>query len=97
MLEYINAKHRKLNIDDFITFYSKGAKKNIVSMSPRTKFAGGGQIPTLNNEYQFDDRLLTAFEDYSNRPVYVAVTDILNKADAVRSVQALAGLSPSTI
>ena len=93
LLEYINAKHRKLNIDDFISFYSSGSvKKNITSMSPRTKFADGGVVPTLNNDYQFDDRLLNAFEDYSNRPVYVSVVDINNKQEDVRRVQALAGL-----
>ena len=94
LLEYINAKHRKLNIDDFISFYSSGSvKKNINSMSPRTKFADGGVVPTLNNDYQFDDRLLNAFEDYSNRPVYVSVVDINNKQADVRRVEALAGLS----
>ena len=93
LLEYINNKHRKLNIDDFIDFYSSGSiKKNIASSSPRTKYADGGVIPTLNNEYQFDDRLLTAFEDYSNRPVYVSVVDINNRQEAVRNVQVLAGL-----
>lgn len=93
LLDFINAKHRRLNIDDFIEFYSSGkAKKSIVSMSPRTKFADGGVVPTLNNEYSFDDRLLSAFEDYSNRPVVVSVVDINNKQDDVRRVQTLAGL-----
>lgn len=93
LLEYINAKHRKLDINDFISFYSSGAKKSVISMSPRTKFADGGQIPTLNNEYQFDDRLLTAFEDYSNRPVYVSVVDINKKQNDVKNIQVLAGLN----
>lgn len=93
LLEFVNSKHRKLNIDDFIDFYSSGkAKKNIISMSPRTKFADGGQIPTLDNTYSFDDRLLESFEKYSNRPVQVSVVDINNKQDDVKRVQALAGL-----
>ena len=93
LLEYINAKHRKLNIDDFISFYSSGSvKKNITSMSPRAKFADGGVIPTLNNEYQFDDRLLSAFEDYANRPYVVSVVDINSRQEAVKNVQVLAGL-----
>lgn len=94
LLEYINAKHKKLDINDFISFYSSGVKKNVISMSPRTKFADGGQIPTLNNEYQFDDRLLTAFEDYSNRPVYVSVVDINKKQNDVKNIQVLSGLIP---
>ena len=93
LLEFVNSKRRKLNIDDFIDFYSSGkAKKNIISMSPRTKFADGGQIPTLDNTYSFDDRLLESFEKYSNRPVQVSVVDINNKQDDVKRVQALAGL-----
>lgn len=94
LLEYINAKHRKLNIDDFIDFYSSGkAKKNFLASNPRQKFADGGIIPTLNNEYTFDDRLLTAFEDYSNREVVVSVVDINNRQAAVKNVQVLAGLT----
>ena len=94
LLEYINAKHRKLSIDDFIDFYGNGTvKKNINSMSPRAKFADGGVIPTLDNTYSFDDRLLSAFEDYSNRPVYVSVVDINNRQAAVKNVQVLAGIS----
>ena len=94
LLEFVNSKHRKLNIDDFIDFYSSGkAKKNIISMSPRTKFADGGQIPTLDNTYSFDDRLLEAFEKYADRPSVVSVVDINNKQDDVKRVQALAGLN----
>jgi hypothetical protein len=62
-------------------------------MSPRTKFADGGQIPTLDNTYSFDDRLLEAFEKYADRPSVVSVVDINNKQDDVKRVQALAGLN----
>ena len=94
LLEFVNSKHRKLNIDDFIDFYSSGkAKKNIISMSPRTKFADGGQIPTLDNTYSFDDRLLEAFEKYADRPSVVSVVDINSRQKAVKNVQVLAGLT----
>ena len=93
LLNYINKSQRKLDLDDFIDFYSSGKiRKSITSMNPRTKYASGGVLPTLNNDYNFDDRLLTAFEDYSNRPIYVAVTEIENKMDSVRNVRALAGM-----
>lgn len=94
LLDYINSKHRKLNIDDFIDFYSSGkVKKNIINMSPRkTTFADGGVIPTLTNNYDFDDRLLSAFEEYSNRQVVVSVVDINKRQTAVRNVQVLAGV-----
>jgi len=93
LLDYINSKHRKLNIDDFIDFYSSGkAKKNFMSSNPKTKFADGGTIPMLNNDYNFDDRLLSAFEDYANRPYVVSVVDINSRQAAVKNVQVLAGL-----
>ncbi len=93
LLDYINKSERKLNLDDFIEFYSSGKlKKNITQMSPSRKFAEGGTIPTLNNDYSFNDRLLDAFEDYSNRPVVVSVRDINARQAAVRDVQVLAGL-----
>ena len=94
LLNYINKSQRKLDLGDFIDFYSSDKlKKNIISMSPKTRFAEGGILPTISNDYSFDDRLLSAFEDYSNRPVYVSVVDINNRQDAVKNVQVLAGLS----
>lgn len=92
LLEYINSKRRKVNLDDMLEFYSSGKsiKKNI-NLS-RTKFANGGQIPQLRNDIDINDRLLTAFEDYSNRPQYVAVVDIMDRMDSVNKIQVMAGL-----
>lgn len=93
ILDYINKSERKLDLDDFIEFYSSGkVKKNISQISPKSRFADGGTIPTLNSDYSFDDRLLNAFEDYSNRPVYVSVQDINSRQKAVKNVQVLAGI-----
>lgn len=93
ILDYINKSERKLNLDDFIEFYSSGkVKKNISQISPKSRFADGGTIPTLSTDYSFDDRLLNAFEDYSNRPVYVSVQDINSRQKAVKNVQVLAGI-----
>ena len=93
ILDYINKSERKLDLDDFINFYSSGkVKKNITQMSPKSRFADGGTIPTLSTDYSFDDRLLNAFEDYSNRPVYVSVQDINSRQKAVKNVQVLAGI-----
>lgn len=93
ILDYINRSERKLSLDDFIDFYGGKVKKNVASMSPGRKFADGGSLPTLSNNYEFDDRLLTAFEDYSNRPVQVAVVDINDRQAQVRNVQVMAGLT----
>jgi len=94
ILDYINKSQRKLDLDDFIEFYSSGkVRKTITSMSPRSRFAEGGTIPTLNTNIDINDRLLSAFEDYSNRPVYVSVQDINSRQKAVKDVQVLAGLT----
>ena len=93
LLDYINSKKKRINLDDLMEFYSSGkVKRNISSISPKAKFADGGTIPTISNDYAFDDRLLSAFEDYSNRPVVVSVVDINNRQSAVKNVQVLAGL-----
>ncbi len=91
LLDYINKSERKLSLDDFINFFSSGkAKKSFMSIS--SKYADGGVLPTLSNDYSFDDRLLSAFEDYSNRPVQVSVVDINNRQAAVKNVQVMAGM-----
>lgn len=96
ILDYINKSERKLTLDDFIDFYSSGKfKKNISSISPRSKFADGGTMPLLPSNIELDDRLINAMEDYSNRPVVVEVKEILNKAESIRAVQTLAGLTPT--
>ena len=92
LLEYINSKKRKVNLDDMLEFYSSGKsiKKNI--NVTRTKFADGGQIPQLRSDIDINDRLITAFEDYSNRPVQVAVVDIMDRTAAVTEVRTIAGV-----
>jgi hypothetical protein len=94
ILDYINKSQRKLDLDDFIEFYSSGKmRKTITQISPKSRFADGGAIPTLSNSIDLNDRLLDAFEDYSNRPVYVSVQDINSRQKAVKDVQVLAGLT----
>lgn len=92
LLEYINTKRRKIKLEDLIDFYGGNSqvKKSITTV--RTKFADGGTIPTLRNDINLSDRMLTAFEDYSNRPVQVAVVDIIDRTQAVNDVRVMAGL-----
>lgn len=92
LLEYINTKRRKINLEDLIDFYGGNSqvKKSITTV--RTKFADGGMIPTLRNDINISDRMLTAFEDYSNRPVQVAVVDIIDRTQQVNDVKVMAGL-----
>ena len=92
LLDYINSKKKRINLDDLIEFYGVGSpvKKNIQTV--RTKFADGGVVPTLRNDISINDRLLTAFEDYSNRPTVVSVVDIIDRTQAVNDVRVMAGL-----
>ena len=89
VLDFINSKRRRLNINDFVEFYGTPAKKNLTSL--KTKFATGGQIPSLS-EIGADSRLLDAFEAYANRPVVVSIVDIIDKEADVQNVRVLAGL-----
>lgn len=97
LLDMINKSERKLTLDDFINFYSSGKlKKNISSMSPRTAFADGGVIPTISNDIDINDRLVSAMEAYAERPVVCQVVDILDRTENVKRVQVLAGLQPNS-
>ena len=93
LLYYINSKKKKLDLEDMIEFYTSGKsiKKSIHAV--KSKFADGGQVPILRTDIDINDRLLNAFEDYSNRPTVVSVVDILDRTQAVREVQTLAGIA----
>ena len=95
LLEFINEKKRKINLNDIIDFYGGDVKKNIKSISPKRVFADGGvlNIPTISNDIDINDRLISAMEAYAERPYYVAVTDIEDKMSQMNQVRTLAGLS----
>jgi len=88
LMEFINMKKRRLNLDDFIEFYSgkaKGQKTNSFG-----RFAEGGTMPEL-----------TDFSDYqAQQPVVVDLTidskvstvDIINSIDRITQTRVLAGL-----
>lgn len=94
LLDFVNRSEKKLSLEDLINFYTNenGMRKRVISNSPRKKFADGGAIPTLRSDINLSDRMLTAFEDYSNRPVQVAVVDIIDRTQAVNDVRVMAGL-----
>lgn len=92
LLEFINSKKKRIDVSDLIDFYSSGnIKRNISGI--KTKFEDGGYIPSLPNSIDvFDNRLIQSFEAYSNRPIYVTVTDIENRMEQVKYVRTLAGV-----
>lgn len=91
LLQFINKKKRKIDLSDMIDFYSSKTKKNVTGV--KNMFADGGQLPTLRNDISINNRFIDTMEKYSERAVQVEVVDIINKADNVRKVQTLAGLS----
>ena len=90
LLDYINRIKRKLDLSDFIDFYSTKTKGTFNSIKKR--YAEGGTLPTLRNDINVNDRVLSAIEAYNERDVVVEVVDIMNKADNVRQVRTLAGI-----
>lgn len=91
LLEYINSKRRKVDIADLLEFYNSGRPSKSIA-SVRTRFADGGVIPQLRTDISFNDRLITAFEDYSNRPQYVQVVDIIDQTERLNEVKVISGL-----
>ena len=94
LLEYINAKKKRLDISDLLDFYNNGnARKTISNASPMRKYANGGQLPILRTDIDINDRLVESFEEYANKPTYVSVVDIQNATDRVNRVKVLSGLN----
>ena len=93
LLEYINSKKKKVDISDMLEFYSSGKpSKTIAAVSPKSKFADGGQIPSLRNDIDISDRMYKAMEDYANRPSYVQVVDIIDRTERLNEVKVISGL-----
>lgn len=92
LLEFINGKRKKINLEDLIDFYGGNSQVKKSISTVRTKFADGGVVPQLRTDINLSDRMLTAFEDYSNRPVQVAVVDIIDRTQQVNDVKVMAGL-----
>lgn len=90
VLSYINSKKKKLDLSDFIEFYSNGSNKNY-SKHFKTVFADGGTLPSMNAP-MIDTRAINAVRSEDNRPIYVSVTEIENVQNKVRNVRAIAGL-----
>ena len=90
ILEYINSKKRRVDLNDLVTFYS--TKKPLPKPMAKTKFANGGEIPTLRTDLDLNDKLVTMFEEFGRRPSVVSVVDIIKAQDKVNKVRTLAGV-----
>lgn len=85
LLYYINSKKRKLDISDFIEFYTKNEKtrKPIIS----NRFADGGLTPNID----LAERLVNIVVERDNREIVVSVVDIARAQDRLANVRELAG------
>ena len=89
LIEFVNSKKRRLNLDDFIEFYS-GKAKSVKKPGSSLKFADGGTMPELTDYSQMVE----------NQPVQVELTldskvsvvDIQNALDRLTQTKVLAGL-----
>lgn len=94
LLDFINSKKKRVNIDDMIEFYGSGTvRKNIQTVRTKTRFENGGQIPILLNDIDMNNRLIDAMTAYANRPMYVAVTEIEDKMADVNYIRTVAGVN----
>lgn len=93
LLEFINSKKRRVNLNDLVTFYNEGQPVRKSMANIQSRFANGGELPVLNDNLDStQDRIIANMQELSNRPIYVTVTDIENKMEDVRQVRALAGI-----
>ena len=90
ILEYINSKKRRVDLNDLVTFYS--SRKALPKPMAKTKFANGGEIPSLRTDLDINDKLITMFEEFGRRPSVVSVVDIIKAQDKVNKVRTLAGV-----
>lgn len=90
ILEFINSKKRRVDLNDLVTFYS--SKKALPKPIAKTKFANGGEIPSLRTDLDINDKLITMFEEFGRRPSVVSVVDIIKAQDKVNKVRTLAGV-----
>lgn len=90
VLDFINSKKRKLNLDDFVEYYSKAGRRSVIGT--RSRFADGGQLPELNDNVEVVNPSQTIIFNQDDRPIWVSVKDINDAQARVRNVQTLAGM-----
>lgn len=89
LLEYINSKKKPLTREDIINYYD-GKERPFITKSITNKFAQGGELPTMQDIDVRD--LVNYVPQTDDRPIYVAVTDIMNAQENVQRVRVLAGV-----
>ena len=89
LIEFVNSKKRRLNLNDFIEFYS-GKAKSVKRPGSSLKFADGGQLGELTDFNQIVNQ--QPLEVNVTVDSAVSVVDIINAMDRVTQTRVLAGL-----
>jgi len=89
LIEFVNSKKRRLNLDDFVEFYS-GRTKSVKRPGSSLKFADGGQLGELTDYSQMVNQ--QPLEVNVTVDSAVSVVDIMNAIDRVTQTRVLAGL-----
>ena len=90
VLEFINKSRRKLDVGDFIEYYSRAGKRSVSSV--RARFADGGQLPNINGDLDLSRLTSTVVVERDQRPIYVSVREIESVSSQMRQVRAVAGI-----
>lgn len=97
LLDYINSKKKRLDLSDMVEFFNNKARANVKTIS-KTYLADGGIVSYSTPEINANDNIRDMLRAYGEKPIYVEVKEILNKADDIRHVQVLSGkINPSSI
>ena len=87
LLEYINSRRRKIDIEDMMEFFSGSPVS--VRQATRTRFADGGMLPSMELAARRTADIVVERDD---RPIVVSVQEINDVQQRVRTVRALAGI-----
>lgn len=90
LIEYINRSNKQLDINDIMAYFDSAASRSVKGV--RSKFADGGQLPTLNDNVEVVNPSQTIIFNQDDRPIWVSVKDINDAQARVRNVQTLAGM-----
>ena len=89
LVEFINSKKKKLDLSDFVEFYSTKQYANGGEI-PKFKYASGGQMPTIAPNVLKNNTITVRPE--TQQPIYVSVQEIENVQSRVRNVRVISGL-----
>ena len=89
LVEFINSKKKKLDLADFVEFYSTKQYANGGEI-PKFKYADGGQMPTIAPNTLKNNTITVRQE--TQQPIYVSVQEINDVQARVRNVRVISGL-----